>query len=280
MEGFNIETVIADFVKELRVFRPELDAILTENYATFDSAAELEYSKTVFQPLAMEFMKKNEDIFKEPRFFLRGVDFSIFWGELNSRNRESVWEFLRLGLVTSYLGGDWMQTVKDLWARYSGKKADDIDEILNDDKTKSGIEELYEYFKETRIFKLAMELMETLNPEQFGLDEIDWTDREKLLDMFKDMENNPLIQRAIKVVGDAVEAKIRSGNLRKEDLIHELTMLREKFKHSLGKIFQEGIFGEAPREAQRAEVLLGNSPDARRARMIARMQRKLNEKKR
>ena len=173
-----------------------------------------------------------------------------------------------------------MQTVKDLWARYSGKKADDIDEILNDDKTKSGIEELYEYFKETRIFKLAMELMETLNPEQFGLDEIDWTDREKLLDMFKDMENNPLIQRAIKVVGDAVEAKIRSGNLRKEDLIHELTMLREKFKHSLGKIFQEGIFGEAPREAQRAEVLLGNSPDARRARMIARMQRKLNEKKR
>lgn len=280
MEGFNIEAVITDFVKELRVFRPELDAVLTENYEAFDAADELEYCKTVFQPLAMDFLKKNEDIFKEPRFFLRDVDFSKFWGELNTRNRESVWEFLRLGLVTSYLGGDWMQTVKDLWGRYSGKKTDDIDEILNDEKTKSGIEELYEYFKETRIFKLAMELMENLNPEEFGLDEIDWTDREKLLDMFKDMEHNPLVQRAVKIVGDAVEAKIRAGNLRKEDLIHEFTMLREKFKHSLGKIFQEGVFGEAPREAQRAEVLLGNSPDARRARMIARMQRKLNEKKR
>ena len=280
MEGFNIETVLTDFVKELRTIRPELVPALDENYAEFDAADELEYAKTTFQPLAMDFLKKNEDLFKEPRFFLRGIDFSTFWGELNSRSRETVWEFLRVALVTSYLGGDWMQTVKDLWGRYSGKKTDEIDELLNDAQTKSSIEDLYEYFKETRIFKLATELMETIDPEQFGLDEIDWSDREKLLDMFKDFESNPLIQRAVKVVGNAVEAKIRAGNLRKEDLMHELTMLREKFKHSLGKIFQEGVFGEAPREAQRAEVLLGNSPEARRARMIARMQRKLNEKKR
>jgi hypothetical protein len=84
----------------------------------------------------------------------------------------------------------------------------------------------------------------------------------------------------MKVVGDAIEEKIRKGSLRKEELVHEIEMLREKFKHSLGKVFQETVMGEAPRETQRAEVLLGSSPDARRARMMARLQRKLQERKR
>jgi hypothetical protein len=56
-----------------------------------------------------------------------------------------------------------------------------------------------------------------------------------------------------------------------------MEMLREKFKHSLGRIFKESVFGEE-REAQRAEVLLSNHPDARRARMLARLQRKVQER--
>jgi hypothetical protein len=126
-----------------------------------------------------------------------------------------------------------------------------------------------------------MEMMETFKLEQFGLDDLDFTDPAKLLKMLQ-RPDNPLMQKAMGVVGGFIEEKIRKGSLRKEELIQEMEMLKEKFRHSLGKVFQETMFGgggEAPRETQRTEVLLSNTPDARRARMLARLQRKVQDKK-
>jgi hypothetical protein len=123
-----------------------------------------------------------------------------------------------------------------------------------------------------------MEMLETFKIEQFGIEELDFSDPAKILELLKNPDNE-VMKKAMSVVGGFIERKIKSGSLKKEDLIAEMEMLREKFKHSLGKIFQEGVFGEAPRETQRAEVLLSSSPDARRARMLARLQRKVQERK-
>jgi len=271
MEGFKLEDVITAFRTELGKLRPELTELLSED------CADMEYLKEVYRPHAMDFLKKNEELFTVPRVFLRGIDFSAFWGELNSRGKDTVWDLLRTGLVASYIGDDWMKTIRDLWVTHTGKSGDEIDEVLNDSTTKTSLEELFEYFKETRIFKLGMEMMETLKLEQFGVDELDFTNPAALFETLKD-PNNPLMQRATSVVGGFVEDKIRKGSLRKEDLIQEMELLREKFKHSLGRIFQENLFGEAPRETQRADVLLSSSPDARRARMLARLQRKVRDR--
>lgn len=277
MEGFKIEEVLTTFLSELKTLRPELEPILAAEYATIDAETETAFFKEVYRPHALDFLKKNEEIFSEPRVFLRGVDFSSFWGELNTRAKNTVWDLLRTGLVASYLGDDWMRTIKELWSSHTGKSGDEIDEVLNDTNTKSNIEELLETFKETRIFKLGMEMMESFTLDQFGVEELDFTDPAKILELLKQPEN-PIMQRAMQVVGGFVEDKIRKGSLKKEDLIHEMELLREKFKHSLGKIFQENLFGEAPRETQRAELLLSSSPDARRARMLARLQRKVRDR--
>lgn len=278
MEGFRIQDFLGEFLTELREMRPELSSVLDSQYATIDDKAESAYYTEVYRPLAMELIKKDESIFSEPRFFLRGINFSEFWEELSQKKKDIVWDFLRTGLVASYIGEDWIQTIKEMWSKYTGKQADEIDEVLNDTATKSNIEELFEYFKETRIFKLGMEMLESLTLEQFGVGELDFTDPAKILELLRNPEN-PFMQRAMGVVGNFIEEKIRKGALRKEDLIAEVEMLREKFKHSLGKVFQEGILGEAPRgDAQRAEVLLSNSPDARRARMLARLQRKVRDR--
>ena len=277
MEGFKIEEFLGEFLTDLKKTRPELVSLIDAEYSTIDNAKESAFFAEVYRPLAMDFIKKNEDIFREPRFFLRGIDFSTFYNDLSSKEKNNVWDFLRTGLVASYIGDDWMKTIKDLWTKSTGKSSDEIDEVLNDTTTKSSIEELIEYFKETRIFKLGMEMLETFKISQFGIEELDFTDPAKLIEMLRNPDN-PIMQKAMNVVGGFVENKIRAGSLKKEDLVTEIEMLREKFKHSLGKIFKESLFGESTRETQSAEVLLGSSPEARRARMLARLQRKQRDR--
>ncbi len=278
MEGFRVEDFLGAFLTKLRELRPELAGALDAEYSSIDAAKESAFFTETYRPLAMDFIKKETAIFNTPQFLLRGVDFSVFWSELNSRDADTVWDFLRTALVSSYIGEDWISTIKDLWSKYTGKASSEIDEVLGDDSTKTNIEELFEFFKETRIFKLGMEMMENIKLEQFGLEELDLTNPIELLNMLKDPEN-PFMKRAVGVVGSFVETKMKNGSLKKEDLIAEIEMLREKFKHSLGKIFQEGIFGEGAAETQTAAVLLSSHPDARRARMLARLQRKVAARK-
>ena len=278
MDGFNVQDILRDFVKELGDMRPELQDTLARHYTTIDSRAEVQFFTDTYRPLAMEFVKKDESIFDRPQLLLRGIDFSLFWKDLNERKKNSVWDFCRTALVASYIGDNWVQSLKDLWSKHTGKESSEIDEVLNDTATKSNIEELFEFFKETRIFKLGMEMLETFKIEQFGIEELDFSDPAKILELLKHPDNE-VMKKAMSVVGGFIERKIKTGSLKKEELVAEMEMLREKFKHSLGKIFQEGVFGEPTRETQRAEVLLSSSPDARRARMVARLQRKLQERK-
>lgn len=57
-------------------------------------------------------------------------------------------------------------------------------------------------------------------------------------------------------------------------------MLKAKFQSSFGKYMKDmiGIAREGPATGNTAEQILGNSPEARRARMMARLQRKQREK--
>ena len=277
MEGFRVQDFLGGFVNALKVMQPSLVGQLDAEYSSIDGVKESEFFKNVSRPVAMEFIKKDDSLFTVPRMFLRGIDFSTFWGNLSSKDTEVVWDFLRTALVSSYIGEDWVKTLKDLYSSYTGKGTSEIDEILGDDSIKGGIEELFEFFKETKVFKLGLEIMENIKLEQFGLGELNLTDPIALLNMLKD-PSNPIMARVMKVVGTFVENKIKNGSLRKEDIIAEAEMLAEKFKHSLGKIFQEGIFGNAPAETQAAAVLLSSHPDARRARMLARLQRKVSNK--
>jgi Glu-tRNA(Gln) amidotransferase subunit E-like FAD-binding protein len=171
-----------------------------------------------------------------------------------------------------------MDTVKQLWSKFTGKTdTDEIDEVLKEQSTQSGIQELLETLKETRIFKLGMEVMENLNIEKLGLDSIDFSNIENLIEMVKNPEH-PVTKKAIQSVQGLIEDRMKKGSLRREDFIAEIEMLKEKFKHSLGKLFKSELFGDtSTREVQTAQTLMSNHPDARRARMLARLQRKLGK---
>ena len=82
-----------------------------------------------------------------------------------------------------------------------------------------------------------------------------------------------------------IEQKMRSGSLRKEDFVAEIEMLKEKFKDTIGKIFKTELFGDSPAGGaggagtHTAQEIMSNHPEARRQRMLARLQRKVADKK-
>jgi hypothetical protein len=265
---------IVECIDELKKDFPQLDDVLRANYSEVNFEAEVEYFKAQVQPHCMDLLKKSDTLFDEPRFFLRGVDFSALMKE-EGADKEKIWTYARMFLAASYLGADIMGTIKTLWSTVTGKTStDEIDEVLKDESTQSGVEELFEVLKGTRMFKIGMEVAETLDVKKLGLDEIDFTNVPGLIEMVKNPDH-PVTKKAISTVQQLIEAKMRAGSLRKEDFIAEIEMLKQKFKSSLGKLFSSEIFGDTGDKPTRtAQEIMSNHPEARRARMLARLQEK------
>ena len=277
--------IIRECLEDLSKEFPSTCDILKTNYEEFNCDAEVAYLKEHLQPHCMDLLKKNPDLFKVPRFFLRGVDFSaVIHGAETEDQEEKVWTHARTLLMASYMGADVMNTIKTIWSTVTGKAStDEIDEILKEETTQSGVEEMLDTLKETRIFKLGMEVAENINVERLGLDKIDFTDIAGLMEMIKNPEH-PVTKRAISAVQGMIEQKMRSGSLRKEDFVAEIEMLKEKFKDTIGKIFKTELFGDSPAGGagagtHTAQEIMSNHPEARRQRMLARLQRKVADKK-
>lgn len=278
--AFEISKILKECFDDMRKEFPSVVSALDMNYPeAIDYKTEVERFKNEIQPHFMAVIKRDDSLFSVPREFLRGIDFSELYKDASSKKKEMIWTYTRMFLVCSYLGSDIMETVKTMWSKFTGNAStDEVDNILKDESTQSGIHDLLETLKETRIFKLGMEVMENLNVESLGLDEIDFTDIPGLIEMVKNPEH-PVTKKAIGAVQSLIEQKMRTGSLKREDFIREIEMLKEKFKHSLGKLFKTEIFGEAAeRQTNTAETIMSNHPEARRARMLARLQRKVGKK--
>ena len=284
--SFDVQTVLKECLDDIRKEFPSLSSTLDKEYAEIDFKSEVERFKILLQPIFMQVVKKDDKIFAEPQMFLRGIDFSVLMKDATEKQKETLWTYTRMFLVCSYLGSDIMETVKNMWSKVSGQAStDEVDEILKDETTQTGIQDLLETLKDTRIFKLGMEVMENINVESLGLGDIDFSDIGGLLEMVKNPQH-PVTKKAVAAVQKIIEQKMRTGSLKKEDFIREIEMLKEKFTHSLGRLFKKEFFGETAaagagggdRPTPTAADLMSNHPEARRARMLARLQRKLGKK--
>ena len=280
--SFEVSKILKECLDDMRTEFPSVAPVLDAKYTEpIDYPAEVERFKILVQPHFMAVIKKDDGLFKDRQEFLRGIDFAELYNnrDVSEKQKEALWNYTRMFLMSSYLGSDIMETVKGLWSKFTGKDStDEVDEILKDESTQNGLQDLLETLKETRIFKLGMEVMENLNVEALGLDSIDFTDIPALLEMVKNPEH-PVTKKAIGSVQKIIEQKMRTGSLKKEDFVREIEMLKEKFKHSLGKLFKAEMFGEQQdRPTASAADLTSNHPEARRARMLARLQRKVGKK--
>jgi hypothetical protein len=151
-------------------------------------------------------------------------------------------------------------------------KNDEISKILEDDNTQSHFKEILEFVMETRLAKMCMKMAEEFDVSEF---EINVENPEDLMNILKNPEH-PIIKRLIAKVQGMIKDKIRSGAITNEQIVREIEAVKAKVMSLFGNVFNDalgGKKGDIP-----ASAMMGNSPEARRQRMVARLQKKLREK--
>lgn len=214
---------------------------------------------------------------KDASFF--DVERIVFGRNLSTvSDRDKVWNNLPACLFASFLHGDIRKKVdkvvglvKNIW-NASGQENDEISKVLNDEASQSKFEEIIEFVLNTRLVKIFKNLMETIDISEF---ELNIESPEQVIEMIKNPEN-PVVKKMMDKIQGIIQDKVKRGEINQQIITQEVETIKAKVISLFGNIFNDALGGrhaDVP-----AAVLMGNTPEARRQRMIARMQRKLNEK--
>jgi hypothetical protein len=256
----NTQTVFEEFCKE----------IFPGEEISIDVKKAVDEFET-FYPEIVKIIQKDNSFFDVERI--------VFGRNLSDvENRDAIWGGLLPCLFASFMHGDTKKKadkvigiVKNIW-NASGQDNDDISRVLNDEASKGRFEEIIQFILESRIAKIFKNLMESIDLSEF---EINIESPEQLIEMVKNPEN-PVVQKMIQKIQKIIEEKVKHGEINQQVIIQEVETIKAKAIGLFGNIFNDALGG---RQADvPAAVLIGNTPEARRQRMIARMQRKLQEK--
>jgi hypothetical protein len=254
----NFFKIIDDFVQDLFGTFPELktNPVLLaieekkpEAYQTvFDNVL------VTFPPCMMDLLQENESLFTETHFFLPEVDFKILWNEtITPTTKTTLWKYLKL-ILFSILGH-----INAPFPEEKMKEA--MDNMKNMFEGKEGLEKELEGMMSGKIGALAKEIAE----ETIGKEED-----------FKTMMKDPSSLFSLaSTIGDKIEKKIKSGDLKESELIEEAAMMFQKIKGMPGMSQFESMF-----QGKMNTTGMKNKMDQqlKKAKMKERLQQKLASK--
>jgi hypothetical protein len=225
-----------------------------------------------FYPDIMKIVQKDAAFFDTPRM-LFGTNLSDVFD-----SADAFWKNMLMCIMASFFHGDIkqklgtiMNTVKSVWSA-SGQTNDEVDRLLNDDSTKGHVEELIEYVTNLRSAKMFLNIIETID---IGSLDIRLDDPTKLVEMVRNPDN-PVMQKCIETVQRALKQKLERGEFTQHQLHSDIEGVKAKVQSLFGNMFTEALGGR--RADVPSAVMMSNSPEARRQRMLARLQRKQQEK--
>lgn len=216
-------------------------------------------------------LQKNLDFFQTERI-LFGVNLS----ELEVS--DALWKSLHMCLFSSFFHGDIKQklgtilnTVKSVWSN-SGESNDEVQRILEDEKTEDYLQEMFDYVTNLRSAKIIADILEEIDVESLGLS------LENPMELFELVRNpeNPTMKKAIESVQKLLRNKMESGQISQQQLMSDVEGIKAKLQNMFGGALNEMLGGR--RGETNAAVMMSNSTEARRQRMLARLQRKQREK--
>ena len=255
----NFFKIIDDFVQDLFGTFPELktNPILLavqekkpEAYQTiFDNVL------ATFPPSMMDILQENEDLFKESHFLLPEVDFKVLWNEtITPTTKATLWKYLKL-ILFSILG-----LIDTPFPEAKMKEA--MDNMKDMFEGKEGLEKELEGMMGGKIGALAKEIAEeTIGQEQ---------------DFKKMMKDPSSLFSLASTIGDKIDKKIKSGDLKESELIEEAAMMFQKIKGMPGMSQFEAMF-----QGKMNTTGMKNKMDQqlKKAKMKERLQQKLASKK-
>jgi hypothetical protein len=231
----------------------------------------------VFLPHLLRVIQKDNTLLSEVDLF---PGTKVEWA-----GTEEQWKALHMALVYSVLHGDpkekfgkILETIKGMLPGGSSQ-ADEVEKILEDEETKSSMSEMLELVMNTRLLSIVGDVIGSIS-----LDDLDlkFDDPEALMELLRNPQDHPGLKEVMDRAKIILEDRIKTGKINQQELLREIEMIRAKFQSAFGKYLNEAILGEdtGPRTGNTAQQILSSHPDARRARMMARLQRKQQEKAR
>jgi hypothetical protein len=236
-----------------------------------------EHLEQTLLPHLLRVLQKDDTLMTEVELF-PGI--KVEW-----TGNEETWKKLHMALLYSVLHGDPKEkfgkifdAIKSLVPGGSAQ-SDEFEKILEDEDTKSSMSEILELIMGTRLMSLVGEVVSTVKFDDLDLS---FDDPEKLMAMMRNPQESEALKELMDRAKMILEDKVKSGKINQQELAKEVEVIRAKFQSSFGKYLNEALLGEetGPRTGNTAQQILSGHPDARRARMMARLQRKQQEKAR
>ena len=222
-------------------------------------------------PEIMLIVQKNEDLFTKTH--------TLFQLPLSEFNHDIVWKHLPVCLFVSFTSGNFrdkldslLSVAKNFISANPTEGTDEISRILNDENAQGSIQEFLEYCTNTRIAVVFNDILTNLDVSEF----------ESLLENpheFMDIARNPehpMVQKFIHKFQTLLKQRVERGEISQSRIQEDIEGIKAKLTSIFGSALNEALGGR--RSEVSSNVLVSNSPEARRQRMIARLQRKHREK--
>jgi len=242
-------------------FAADLRTAFSVSIAEIDVDETAKHIEKHFFPHVLKIVQKDDSFFAEERSIF-GLNLSSFWSsaELNSKTKEAIWKHIQLCCIGSFMHGDIKEKVASIMDMFKGVfagKNDEISKILDDENSQGHFKEIVEFVMETKLAKLCMKMAE------------------ELIGMLKNPEH-PMVKKVITKVQGIIKEKIQKGAITQEEIVREIESVKAKVMSLFGNVFNDALGGKKGDIPSAA--MMGNSPEARRQRMVARLQKKVREK--
>ena len=259
--------------KTFKSFLSELRSASSTEFSDFKESDIAEFEAQI-TPSVLKVLQKDVTLFDEP-FVIFGADISPIFPD----NSAMIWKNFQSCTIASFLSGDVKEKIskltesfKGIWGG-AGHSTDEIEKLLGTEESRSKISEILEFIMSTRIARVVLKMVEEIDISDLG---INFENPEELMKTFQEGEKNPAIENVMQKIKTTLEDKVRRGEFTKEMLARDIESIKAKVQLAFGDMFTDMVGGR--KATVPAQVILGNSPEARRARMIARLQRKLAER--
>ena len=193
------------------------------------------------------------------------------------------WQKVRMALMYSVLHGDPKEKFGAIFEQIKGMipggRQDEVMGILESEENQNSIKEILDLVMNTRLASVVGDLMQSIKFEDL---DINLEDPDELIRLMQNPQDSDALKVIMQRAQEVLKERVESGKINQQELIREIEMLRAKFQSSFGKYLNEMIVGDAGggTTGNTSGQILSNSPDARRARMLARLQKKQKEKAR
>uniref|UniRef100_A0A6C0CIN1 Uncharacterized protein n=1 Tax=viral metagenome TaxID=1070528 RepID=A0A6C0CIN1_9ZZZZ len=265
-----------DTTKIFQQFVDDIKKTFPSEEPVVDVEKDVKYFETLF-PSALKIFQRDDGFFIEEPRRMFGVNMTDLWLRAGD-SKELFWKHMQASLLGSFMHGDikekigpMIDVIKKVLSG-TGNQSDEINKILEDKNSESHFKRILDYVMDTRIAKVFMQVVEEIDIKEL---ELNFDNPQEILDMVRNPEH-PTMQRVIQKLQAIVKDKVQKGNLTQQQILREIEGIKAKITSVFGNVFNEALGGtqsEIP-----SSVMMGNSPEARRQRMLARLQKKQREK--